>query len=351
MTKIFSALLLVLITSFSFAQDRAAKIDSIEKTFTYQHGTIKIRNGVGTITVPAGFKYLEPVQAERVLTEIWGNPKSENITLGFILPEKQGILDDNGYVFNLQYDEIGFVKDDDADDIDYEELLTNMQKETEEENKERVKQGYPAISIVGWAAKPFYDKERHILHWAKNIKFGTDSVNTLNYNVRVLGRKGVLVLNAIATMSQLNAVKAGVPHVLNIVNFSEGYKYSDFDPKIDDVAAWTIGGLVAGKILAKVGFFALILKFWKLVAVGFVAIGSFIKKKFFGKKEEDEIPVLNPESQWSTDKDAEQVESTDERVEDTPPAVDPGAQVSEKTNIEETEKKDNEGFEEKKKEE
>lgn len=348
MIKLFSALLLVLVTSFTFAQDRAAKIDSVEKSFKYQHGTIKIRNGVGTITVPAGFKYLEPIQAERVLTEIWGNPKSENLTLGLILPEKQGILDDKGYVFNLQYDEIGYVKDDDADDIDYEELLTNMQKESEEENKERVKAGYPPISIAGWAAKPFYDKHRHILHWAKNLKFGNDSLNTLNYNVRVLGRKGVLVLNAIATMDQLNPVKAGIPHVLNIVNFSDGYKYSDFDPKIDDVAAWTIGGLVAGKILAKVGFFALLLKFWKLIAVGFVAIGSFIKKKFFGKKDEDAVPVIESGSQWAEDKDQQK---TEEEVEDVAPVIDPTVELSESEGKDDAEKKDTEGPEEKKTEE
>ena len=38
---------------------------------------------------------------------------------------------------------------------------------------------------------------------------------------------------------------------------------ADFDSKIDNVAAWTIGGLVAGKVLAKAGFFAIILKFIK----------------------------------------------------------------------------------------
>ncbi|MVN89785.1 DUF2167 domain-containing protein [Mucilaginibacter aquatilis] len=301
MIKSFFSLLLVLFTGVSFAQNQS-RIDSVEKLFTYQHGTIKLRNGIGTITVPKGFKYLEPVQAERVLTEIWHNPKSQNMSLGFILPEEQGILADHGYVFNLEYDEIGYVKDDDADEIDYDELLTNMQKETEETNAERVKQGYPPISLVGWAAKPYYDANRHILHWAKNIKFGNDSLNTLNYNVRILGRKGVLVLNAIATMNDLNMVKAGIPNVLNIVNFSEGFKYTDFDPKIDNVAAWTIGGLVAGKILAKVGFFALMLKFWKVLAFGVVAAFSFIKKKLFGKKEE-EVPLLQEPDNGAADDD------------------------------------------------
>ncbi len=51
---------------------------------------------------------------------------------------------------------------------------------------------------------------------------------------------------------------------------------------------WTIGGLVAGSILAKSGFFAklgvLLLKFWKIIAVGAVAIAAGIKKIFGSKK-------------------------------------------------------------------
>ncbi|MBS7562961.1 DUF2167 domain-containing protein [Mucilaginibacter sp. Bleaf8] len=292
MNKLLAILLIALFANTAFSQKTSSRIDSLEKSFTYQHGTVTIRNGVGTITVPPGFKYLEPVQAERVLTEIWNNPKSENMTLGFIMPEKQGILDSDGYVFNIQYDEIGYVKDDDANDINYDDLLTKMQEDAEEENKERQKEGYEPINIVGWAAKPYYDANHNILHWAKEIKFGKDSVNTLNYNVRVLGRKGVLILNAISNMQNLSAVKAGVPHVLNIVHFSDGYKYKDFDPGVDKVAAWTIGGLVAGKILAKVGFFALLVKFWKLIALAFVSVGSFIRKKLFGRKQE---PAEEPE--------------------------------------------------------
>jgi len=32
---------------------------------------------------------------------------------------------------------------------------------------ERQKGSYEPIGIVGWAAKPFYDKDKKILHWAK----------------------------------------------------------------------------------------------------------------------------------------------------------------------------------------
>jgi len=191
-------------------------------------------------------------------------------------------------LFFWQYDEIGYVEDDDADDINYDDLLKQLQKEAEESNAERKKGGYDPITIVGWAAKPFYDKDKKILHWAKEIKFGSAEVNTLNYNIRVLGRKGVLVLNAISSMPDLSMVKADVHKVLDIVQFNDGYKYKDFDPSVDQVAAWTLGGLVAGKVLAKVGFLALLVKFWKLIVLGVAAAGGALWNRIRGKKKESD---------------------------------------------------------------
>ena len=53
------------------------------------------------------------------------------------------------------------------------------------------------------------------------------------------------------------------------------------------MAAWTIGGLVAGKVLAKAGFFALILKFIKPILVGGAALFAVIRKFITGKSNEE----------------------------------------------------------------
>lgn len=302
MKKLGFIVSMILIPFFTFSQNESnqKQIDSIEKTFRYEHGTINLKNGIGKIKIPIGFKYLNPEQAERVLVDLWGNPKGDNLTLGLILPEKLGVLSENGYVFNIQYDEIGYVKDDDADDIDYDELLTEMKKETVEGNKARIDEGYEPITVVGWAAKPFYDENRKILHWAKEIKFGEASTNTLNYNIRILGRKGVLVLNAIATRNELALVQKDINKVLDIVQFNDGYQYKDFDSSVDNVAAWTIGGLVAGKVLAKVGIFAIIAKFGKLIALalfGFFGVFKNKVKNFFSRKKNEEKEIENIEEE------------------------------------------------------
>lgn len=264
-------------------------IDSIENSFSYEYGTIILQNGIIKITVPPGFKYLNAQQAERVLVDLWGNPKHPDMTLGFILPEDQGILDEHSYVFNIDgYNKIGYIKDDDAKSIDYGDLLKQMQEETKASNATRIKEGYETIELVGWATNPYYDKKTHTLHWAEELKFGNQEVNTLNYKIRVLGRYGIIELNAIASMKEIGLVSGNISSIVNIVQFGEGYAYKDFNSNTDDIAKWTIGGLVAGKILAKAGFFAVVLKVWKIIAIAVIAAIGGIFKSIKSKKDRNE---------------------------------------------------------------
>jgi uncharacterized membrane-anchored protein len=259
--------------------------DSINASLTFQTGKIVLGNGV-VLNVPKGFRYLDEKQSHRVLEEIWGNPKGE--TMGMLFPEDRGPVDENTWAFDIMFEDLGYVKDEDADKINYDDLLKQMKKETGEANAERVRAGYPAIDIIGWASAPYYDKAQKTLHWAKEVKFGSEDVNTLNYNVRVLGRKGVLSMNAIGTMPQLGEIKQQIPSILQSATFAEGHAYADFNPKVDEVAAWTVGGLVAGKVLAKVGFFAILAKFGKFIVMGLIAGGAALYKFVTGRRRKEE---------------------------------------------------------------
>jgi uncharacterized membrane-anchored protein len=261
-------------------------VDSVDNAMKYETGNIVLTGGVAKLNVPAGFKFLNPEQSNYILTKLWGNPPQTGI-LGMLFPETGGPFGEKSYAFVITYDASGYVKDDDADKIDYDDLLKDIQKEEIEDNKTRVAQGYGAINMVGWASKPFYDKTNKVLHWAKNLHFAGEDDNTLNYEVRILGRKGVLSMNAVATMNELDSVKKDIDKVLAMPSFTDGNTYKDFDSKTDNVAAWTIGGLVAGKVLLKVGFWAVVGKFflaaWKFILIGIVAAWAGIKK-FFGRK-------------------------------------------------------------------
>ena len=267
-------------------------INQIEQSLKYTTGIIELEQGNASVNVPKGFRFLDRDQSIYVLTELWGNPADSSI-LGMLVPDSMGVLDLGSWVFTISYDEMGYVKDDDAADIDYADLLKEQQKEFADANPERIKLGYQPIEFIGWASSPYYDKNKKILHWAKELKFGEDSLNTLNYNLRVLGRKGVFMLNAIATMENLEDVKSNIDVIIESVKFKEGSQYSDFNPDIDEVAAWTIGGLVAGKILAKVGFLAIFLKFWKLIAIALVAGGGTIWKFITGRRKKDDEYQIN----------------------------------------------------------
>ncbi|BDD09885.1 hypothetical protein FUAX_23170 [Fulvitalea axinellae] len=257
-----------------------AAIDSVNNSFDYQTGTVTIGDGLATINVPEGYKFLDAKQAEYVFTELWGNPPSE--TLGMLLKADKGPLDDDTYFVGISFDEEGYVEDEDAQDMDFEELLETMQSDMEEVNEARKAQGYDAVELVGWAAEPFYDAKAKKLHWAKELRFEGNDVNTLNYNIRILGRKGYLELNAISDVKILPQVQNDVDKVLASVNFNEGHRYSDFNPSIDKVAAYGIGGLIAGKVLAKAGFLSVLAKFGKFIFIGIAGLFALVRKKIFG---------------------------------------------------------------------
>lgn len=255
--------------------------DSIESTMNYETGEIILGDGIATLQVPQGYKYLNPEQSKYVMADLWGNPPTE--TLGMLFPEGSTIFDDQGYAIEINFEDMGYVDDEDAEDIDYDELLGSMQEDVKENNEARSAAGYAAVDLVGWASPPYYDAVNKKLHWAKELHFEGEEWNTLNYNIRVLGRKGVMVLNFISDMKQLEQVEADLPLILPSVNFNKGYQYSDFDPGIDEIAAVGIGGLIAGKVLAKAGFFALLAKFGKFIVVGLIALLGGIRKFFSGR--------------------------------------------------------------------
>jgi len=302
MKKTLLLFLLILTSITNYAQDKEEEmsseevtaliksLDSINKTFTYQHGKIQLGNNLATLTIPEGFKYLDAEQSTKVLVDIWGNPPQE--TLGLLFHEDEDPVGFKlTYAVEIQYEEDGYISDDDAKDIDYGEMLTDMQKDIKESNPERIKQGYPMIELVDWAAPPYYDEVSKKLYWAKEMKFDNAEENTLNYNIRILGRKGYLMLNAIGDMDVLAKFDKNKDEIIASVEFNEGNKYSDFDSSTDKIAAYGIGGLIAGKVLAKAGFFAVILKFGKIILLAIAAFFGKFRKMIFGSKKEETTVV------------------------------------------------------------
>jgi uncharacterized membrane-anchored protein len=262
------------------ADDMAAEASALK----YQTGTISLKDGLATINLKPGYRFLDGPQAEKVLHDLWGNPPADP-PLGMIFPPNLGPLDDNSWSVVVEYDDNGHVNDDDAAKINNDDLLKSMQKSVQEENDERQKEGYSAMELVGWAQPPHYDAATHKLYWAKNLRVIGDENNSLNYNIRVLGRKGVLDLDAVAMLRDLNEVSAKMPEVMAMVDFQPGNTYAEFDPRVDKVAKYGIAALVAGTavgLAAKAGLlkflFPLLLLLKKAGIFIVVAIIALVKK-------------------------------------------------------------------------
>jgi uncharacterized membrane-anchored protein len=263
------------------------KARALVEGMNYQQGVVALGAGGVKLDVPSKYYFLGPADAKRTLTEIWGNPPgAADGVLGMILPAvKMPIQDTWGAI--VRFDEDGYVSDEDAQKIDYADLLKTMQEATAEASTERAKAGYGSMKLIGWASQPYYDQTSKKLHWAKELEFDGKSPHTLNYDLRALGRKGVLKVNFVADMGDLAVIRSVIPDVLDMTQFEPGSRYADYIPGTDKVAAYGIGGLIAGKVLAKAGLLAALLvflkKFWIVAILGvgglFRVLGGFFRKK------------------------------------------------------------------------
>jgi len=266
------------------AQANALAAQEFWQSLSPKNGLITIPSANANLMIPEEYVFLDANDAEAVLVDAWGNMPSTT-TLGMIMPAGVTPFDQNAWAVTIEYQADGYVSDEEAENIDYSDLLNAMKKDMVVASESRVEQGYESIELIGWASQPYYDKSEHKLHWAKELNFGGYEQNTLNYDIRILGRSGVLVMSFIADMHQKSEIDAALPEVLALASFEEGEQYADFNPATDNYAAYGLGALISGKVLAKTSFFTVLIVLLKkfgvfiLVGVGALVKGIFSRKK------------------------------------------------------------------------
>ncbi len=263
-------------------------------------GIVTVGNGLATLQVPPTFRYVDGPAARRLLTQAWGNPPaaSEGV-LGMLYPADVSPLDSGSWGVIISFDQDGYVDDSGAESIDYTKLMQQMQQQIAASNEQRRKEGYATAQLIGWAEPPHYSRETHKLYWAKELAFSDSPAHhTLNYSVRVLGRRGVLVLNAVSSMNALPQIEKSMQTVIGFVEFNEGHRYQDFIPGADKKAAYGVAGLIVGAVAAKAGFFKLlwvgILAFKKLIVAGIAAAGVALRRLFGRQKQTPQAPTPPP---------------------------------------------------------
>ena len=251
----------------------------------FRQGQVALAQADAHLDLGPQFRFLDTPDARKVLEDLWGNPPDDSV-LGMVVPASVPLDDEHSWAVVLTESDDGHVSDEDAAKTDYPKLLKQMQEETEDENAERKKAGYPALHLVGWAEPPHYDAASKKLYWARELSADGSDQHSLNYDIRVLGRSGYLSMNAVAGMNDVAAVKAGMQELLPMVDFDPGKRYADYDAKTDKLAAYGVAALIGGGIAAKAGLFAklgvLLLAAKKFIVLGLAAVAAFVRK-LFGK--------------------------------------------------------------------
>lgn len=254
--------------------------------------TVILGDKLATVQLSPEFIFVGAEKAKEFLKKQGGY--SEGI-LGIIAPAKESPDD---YFVVCRFEDVGYVNDDDADKLNADEILNNYKEGTKEQNEERKQLNLPPLFIGGWAEKPHYDKAAHQVIWAIEIKdeeAATAPVVTLNYNTRILGRRGVLSLNLVTDPKNLDRDKVAVAQLLKQTTFNHGNTYAEYVPGRDKSAGYGLAGLILGggamAAAAKFGVFGVL---WKWIIAAVLVLKKFIIlavvaviglfKQFFGKK-------------------------------------------------------------------
>lgn len=264
-------------------QDVEAGGPTLDSLVQWQRGpSVGDLGGIASINVPKGYFFADGKDT-RTLMELMQNPTSGK-EMGFIAPTSLE------WFIVFEFDDIGYVKDDEKDKLDANAMLESIREGNENGNKVRRKNGWPTLEITGWELPPRYNPETHNLEWA--IRGTSEGQPVLNYNTRLLGRGGVMGVTLVAGPEIINDV---LPHSKQLINdfaFSTGHKYAEYRQG-DKIAKYGLTALVVGGATAvamKSGFFKYL---WKAIVIGALAVGAFFKK-LFGRKTDDAGPSTPP---------------------------------------------------------
>ncbi len=230
------------------------------------------------IVVPTGYVFTGADGTQKLM-EAFGNLLTEQ-EVGFVAPAGEPGSGDFPWFAVFEFDEVGYVKDDDKAELDADKMMAAMVEGQQAANEERQKRGYDTLDVTGWAMKPRYNETTNNLEWAINLRSGAGTSN-VNLNTRLLGREGVMKVTLVCDPAELEATTPHYQEMLRSFRFQEGRRYAEFRAG-DKLAKYGLTGLIVGggaAVLAKTG---LLKKIFKPLLIGLVALGAWLKRFFKG---------------------------------------------------------------------
>jgi uncharacterized membrane-anchored protein len=255
--------------------EEQAFLNVIENIDWEKSGTGKIGQ-YASIKVPEGYVYTGGPGTIKLM-ETYGNLTSGG-ELGYIAP------DDFSWFAVFEFDECGYVKDDEKGKLDAKEIMKEMVKGQTEANKRLKKLGMPMMEVVGWHTEPFYNSTTNNLEWAIRLKSEGAEGETINYKTKLLGRRGVMEVVLVCNEQQLYTVVPEYQKLLAGYEYASDQSYAAFEQG-DRIAEYGLTGLIVGGGLLAAAKTGLLAKLWKPIAGALLVVGAFIKR-LFGRKSE-----------------------------------------------------------------
>jgi uncharacterized membrane-anchored protein len=230
-------------------------------------------NGLAEVKIPRGFAFADGAGTKKFL-ELNHNPTSGD-EVGLIVPvPKPGVRGPDWFV-TFEFDEAGYVNDADKSSLDADALLSSIRKSTESANEIRRQKGWKPFHVTGWAKPPFYEETTHNLTWAITGQEDGEKSQTINYSVRILGRKGIMSVDLVLDPDDLQVVLPQFSTLIEGFSYTSGNRYAEF-MRGDKVAGYGLTALIAGGLGAAAVKTGLLAKLWKLIAAVFVALWKVI---------------------------------------------------------------------------
>lgn len=262
---------------------------------------VKWQDGPGTgvlglvadVGVPSYCKFADSKGAKTFLQATGNVPSGREVGLLFCDPKR-----DSSYWFVVfDYDESGYVKDDEKATLDAAKILKSLQDGQIQGNEERRRRGYDELEIAGWYRAPYYDTLTNNLTWSLRVRVLGSTEESINHSVRLLGRRGVMNVDLVADPADMPSAVAAFDSAIAEFGYFTGQTYAEWKPG-DKVAEYGLTALVAGGAglaAAKLGFFSklwkwivgLVLALKKFIIVLVVGIGAALKKLFSGRRSSD----------------------------------------------------------------
>ena len=286
---------LALLLSFTVAQVAAAQ-DSERRqemfnSISWSEAGVGKLGKVASLDIPAGCRFTDARGAKKFMEATENTPSGAEVGALTCETETPGNpADPQRWFVIFEYDNSGYVKDTEKATLNADKILATLREGQAQGNEERRRRGWEELEIGGWVRPPYYDEETNNLTWAVSVLASGDT--SVNHSVRLLGRGGVLKADLVSDPAGFELALPTFDGIIANTSFLPGQKYAEWRDG-DKVAAYGLTALVAGGAGAaavKLGLFGklwkLILASAKLIVVGLVAVGTWIKKLFSGKSDQ-----------------------------------------------------------------